>query len=173
VLEINAMTIRVLLLFSLSIAGCQTSGPPENPPSRSRYTGVPVTGSVVKGPGFVGVIFPASSELAPILDPPATSYWTPSESDVSAAEERLVPFLKNSNDPRIPEIVKNLATYKRQYRGVMSNGQKQIVIHFFCDAYQEDWKVEVAVADGGSCFFSIRFSTETQVFSDLEINGVA
>jgi hypothetical protein len=170
------MTLRILLLVSLSMISCRSSGSPDEPQvqARDRRTSSGQSaGLVVNGRGFVGVIFPAESKPAPGLYPPTTSYWTPSQSDVSAAEERLVPFLKNANNPSIPEIVKSLGTYKRQYRGVMSSGKKQIVIHFFCDAYPEDWRVEEIVNDGGSCFFNLRFSTETQVFSDLEINGIA
>jgi hypothetical protein len=129
---------------------------------------------IVEGPGFVGVIFPAEPKPIPgLFYSPTTSYWTPSKSDVLVAEERLVPFLKTSTDPNIPVILKNLETYKRQYRGLMSDGKKQIAIHFFCDAYQEDWRVEEIVMDGGSCFFNVLFSTQTGAFSDLEINGIA
>jgi len=180
----NTMMIRFLLLLSLSITGCQTAEPPNNRQVSAADRGTPSSGqnaapslrkaSLVRGPGFVGVIFPANTKAIPKLYPAGVSYWTPSQSDVFAAEERLIPFLKNSNNPRVPEIVKRLETYKRQYRGIILGGHKQIVIRFFCETLSDDWiSEEMIVDDGGSCFFDLRFSTETKTFSGLQINGFA
>ncbi len=171
------MKTRALLLISIAIAGCQSSRPLDDPrlqdDERGRLGSERSAGLIVKGPGFTGIIFSAKPPPDPRIYPSSTGFWTPSESDVSTAEERLVPFLKNSNNSRIPEIVKRLDKYKRQYRGVVLRGRKQIAIHFFCDSYEEDWKVEEVVADGGSCFFNLHFSIEDKTFSDLEINGFA
>jgi hypothetical protein len=178
------MMIRILLLLSLSITGCQTAGPPDNRQVSAPDRGTPSPAqnadpslrkaSLVKGPGFVGVIFRANTKAIPELYPAGVSYWTPSESDVFAAEHGHIPFLKNSNNPRVPEIVKRLETYKRQYRGIILGGHKQIVIRFFCETNSDDWtSEETIVLDGGSCFFNLRFSTETKTFSGLEINGFA
>jgi hypothetical protein len=102
-----------------------------------------------------------------------TQYWTPSESDVAAAEQRLKLFLKASKDSRVPEILNNIEKYMRQYRGVILSGQKLIIIRFFCSARTQDLvEAESIVLDGGSCFFNLRYSTRTKAFSHLEINGL-
>jgi hypothetical protein len=159
------------------MTSCRSSGSPDErlieARNRTTKSSGPTAGLIVEGQGFVGVIFPAEPKPIPGIYPPTTSYWTPSKSDVLAAEERLVPFLKNSTDPNIPAILKNLETYKRQYRGLMSDGKKQIVIHFFCRTYEQDWHIEEIVNDDGSCYFNVLFSTEMGAFSDLEINGIA
>jgi hypothetical protein len=130
------------------------------------------TPSRIGGAGFVGVIFPANSEEMPGLYPPGASYWTPSESDVIAAEDGLIPFLAKSKDPKAPEILKQIGAYKRQYRGIVLGGRKQIFIRFFCEISSEDWTSrEMVVLDGGSCFFNLRFSPATKTFSNLWING--
>jgi hypothetical protein len=151
------MMIRVLLVLALSITGCQAERP-----------------HIVRGTGFLGVIFPRNVEAPPF--PKSDGYWTPSESDVFAAEEGLKAFLKQSNNDRVPEIVARLDTYKRQYFGIILGGQKQIAIRFLCEgsSIPLNWTKEVDVInDGGSCFFNVRFTTKTKSFSDLQINGMA
>lgn len=176
------MTLRVLLLFSLSLLGCNTAERPNNQlppsqrttPSSDQHDADLRKPVLVKGPEFIGVIFPANAKVMPGLYPPGASYWTPSESDVFEAEERLIPFLKESKNPKVPVILERVGTYKRQYRGVALNGQKQIFIRFFCATSSDDWMSdEIVVLDGGSCFFNLRFSSETKTFSDLWINGEA
>jgi hypothetical protein len=96
------MTMRLLLLLSLSLLGCKTAERPnsQHPPSQQTTpssdhhdAGLPQP-ALVKGPGFLGVILPANAKVMPDLYPPGASYWTPTESDILAAEERLIPFFK-------------------------------------------------------------------------------
>jgi hypothetical protein len=179
------MTFRVLLLLSFSLTACSTGKPPDsssfpNPQhgdltSKQTENGDRPKPVLVKGDGYVGVIFPADSKELPLgLYPKGASYWTPMEADISEAEKNLVPFLEKSKDRSAPEILKRIEMYKRQYRGIVLDGHKQIFINFFCETYSEDWKNEEMIAvDGGSCFFNLRFAIETMTFSDLEINGYA
>jgi hypothetical protein len=137
------MMIRVLLFLSLLITGCHTAGSSDNrqvqAPGRAaasvagNASGSLGKPSIVRGPAFVGVIFPADTKAIPGLYAESMTFWTPSESDVFAAEGELVPFLNSSKDPRVPGIVKRLAAYKRQYRGIIQGGQKQIAIQFMCE----------------------------------------
>lgn len=83
-------------------------------------------------------------------------------------------FLKNTKDVRFADILKTIGTYKRQYRGVISEDHKQIWICFYCEGSSIDWtNPEVRVFDGGTCYFGLRFSIETKTFSHLDINGLA
>lgn len=179
------MTIRDLLLLSPLITWWKPVEPPGNrkvpatrrdtPSSAQNSDSGPVKSALIRGPGFVGVIFPANAQVIQGLYPKGVSYWTPSEAAVLEAEKGLVPFLKGLKDPRIPEIAKGIEKYKRQYRGIILGGQKQISIRFLCEVLpSDDWtRKETIVDDGGSCFFNLRFSTETKTFSHLQINGVA
>ena len=96
------------------------------------------------------------------------------ESDISEVEKSLKPFLEKSKNPKAAEILKRIESYKRQYRGIVLDGHKQIFICFFCETYSDNWmSEELVVNDGGSCFFDLRFSSETKTFSHLWVNGEA
>ena len=131
---------------------------------------------LVSGDGFQGVIFPADTKTPPELQlyPTSATFWTPTESDIDVAERALPTFLKQSRNSHAREVLKQLDSYKRQYRGVVLRGRKQIFIRFFCETSSDSWmKEETVVLDGGSCFFSLRFSPSTKTFSELWINGEA
>ena len=120
-----------------------------------------------------GVIFPADLKAFQDEFPKGVRYWTPSESDVLVAEKELMPFLSHSKDPRVKEILSKINTYKRQYVGVVITGHKFVFMNLFCLTAKYWMQREVVVADGGTCFFNVRFSTETKTFSNLQVNGVA
>jgi len=175
---------RVFLFLSFALTACNTVKPPDSESVRTSQGDKPTSGQnaesdrrksvLVRGDGYVGVIFPADSKELPGLYPTSASYWTPSESDVVAAEKSLIPFLEKSKNPKAPEILKRIETYKRQYRGIVLHGHKQIFIRFFCETPSENWmSEEVVVIDGGSCFFNLQFSTGTKTFSHLWVNGEA
>jgi hypothetical protein len=129
----------------------------------------------IQGPGFAGVIFPADMKAFEGHFPKGTRYWMPLKSDVIAAEHELLPYLRDSKNPQVREILAKIATYKRQYIGIELAGHKQIYMNFFCDADTSDtWKNgQVEVMDGGSCYFNLRFTPDSKNFSRLEINGRA
>lgn len=177
------MTLRVLLLFSFSLTACSTGKSPDRSSfpnlqhgdltSKQTEYGNRPKPVLVKGVGYVGVIFPADSmEILPGLYPNGASYWTPMKADISEAEKNLVAFLEKSQNPGAPEILKRIETYNRQYRGIVLDGHKLVFISFFCEPGPDNWESgEVMVFDGGSCFFRLRFSTETKTFSHLCLNG--
>jgi hypothetical protein len=130
-------------------------------------------GNVINVAGVVGVILPKNARVLRNLYPAGNGYWTPSVRDVLEAEARLELFLKASKQPQIPEILKGIRSYKRQYRG-LEGGQKFLVVRFFCDTPLPDLtEQELVILDGGSCFFNVRYSISTKTFSSLEINGYA
>ena len=127
----------------------------------------------VHATGVDGVIFPADMKAFQTQFPKGVRYWTPSESDVLVAEHELIPFLGRSHDARIREILSKIKTYKRQYVGVVIAGHKYVYFNLFCVAPNYWTRAEVVVLDGGTCFFNVRFSSETKAFSELRLNGVA
>jgi hypothetical protein len=64
--------------------------------------------------------------------------------------------------------------YKRQYLGILENGEQIIYANFFCDATFEEWRQEfVLVNDGGDCFFQVKYNVATGEFYDFSVNGEA
>jgi hypothetical protein len=129
---------------------------------------------LVRGDGFMGVIFPVEKKLYGFGFAPASQSWMPSEDDVRLAEKQLPSFLKESavQSPEGLVIAKHLSSYKRQYAGILTGGQKLIFFNLFCNAFDTDWTQQpVVVEDGGSCFFQVQFSMKTRSFSNLQING--
>lgn len=182
------MHARIVLLVTVScvLVGCNSTEHsqrsqdqrPQTPASKpvENPTATNLRPELVSGAGFQGVIFPADTKTPSELQlyPESATFWTPTESDIDVAERALPTFLKQSRDPRAREVLKQLDSYKRQYRGVILRGRKQIFIRFFCETSSDSWmKEETVVMDGGSCFFSLRFSPTTKAFSELWINGEA
>ena len=103
--------------------------------------------------------------------------WVPTSEEVLALEEQLVPYLaqeRGAFDSLQAPIEERLPTYRRQYWGVLQDGRRLIVANFFCDARHTEWtEREVAVIDGGDCYFRLRYDVETGAFSHLLVNGVA
>jgi|SRR5580700_3265848 len=176
----------MLMTVSCVLAGCNSTEHsqrsqdqrPQTPASQAveNPTATNLRPELVSGAGFQGVIFPADTKTPSELQlyPASVTFWTPTESDIDVAERALPTFLKQSRNSRASEVLKQLDSYKRQYRGVILRGRKQIFIRFFCETSSDSWmKEETVVMDGGSCFFSLRFSPATKAFSELWINGEA
>jgi hypothetical protein len=139
-------------------------------PTSERQTTAPM---LVHTTSSDGVIFPADLKAFQAEFPKGVRYWTPSESDVLVAENELIPFLSRSKDSRVKEILSKIHTYKRQYVGVVIAGHRLVYMNLFCVAGKDWTRREMVVADGGTCFFNVRFSTETKTFSNLQVNGIA
>jgi hypothetical protein len=113
---------------------------------------------------FEGVIFAQEDE----------HHWTPSRAEVLALEERLGPYLQEAVPQDYPGPLKSLSAYKRQYQGIWVKGQQVIAVNFFCEARRVDWQRQIVfVADGGSCYFEVKYDVVTGQFSNLSIHGEA
>jgi hypothetical protein len=160
-------TATLFLVLGLTLGAQQKSSNKPTDPA----------GIMVRGDGFEGVIFPAEMKaLGFYPDGKQTQYWTPSEANIVEAESKLVAFLQQAEVPKFQKekILKNIKTYKRQYVGIVKNGEQDIFINFFCDSGHVEWTRHfVMVDDGGACFFQVTFSTKTKTFSSLMVNGVA
>lgn len=91
------------------------------------------------------------------------------ESLVDSAYQDLVKELAANYSTLHP-----LSDYKRQYVVVInSKGQKEVWIHFFCDA-PEGWrKSEILIQDGGACYLRLWINFTLRKTSKLFDNGVA
>lgn len=125
------------------------------------------------------VIFPAeqSAEYWREMNTQTDEFWTPTAADVAALEADLIPFLQTAEDRHFrpsPPIWERVPEYKRQYMGLVEEGERVIYANFFCDADATNWQEElVFVMDGGDCFFNVKYNTETGEFYDLIVNGEA
>lgn len=103
--------------------------------------------------------------------------WLPTVEDVLALEKQLVTYLPQRQrefDSLQAPIVERLPTYTRQYWGVLENGRRVIAANFVCDAERFDWtEREVAVLDGGDCYFRLQYDVGAGTFSNLLVNGSA
>lgn len=137
--------------------------------------------TLIEVSGVEAVIFAAQNAANQGLDlwfnVPAEDYWTPSEEEVVALEEGLAAYLQEEAGERYPRIWQELPTYKRQYAGVVVEGEREILGVFFCASnvdFFEDWEERVvAVDDGGDCFFELRYNPATDTFHDLSVHGEA
>jgi hypothetical protein len=136
------------------------------------------TNQLIVTDSFEGVIFAGASAeqmgLEAMLGFPETidGYWTPSRDDVLAFEQRLGPYLQQAAPQTYPGALKDLGEYRRQYVGILADGQPVIFATFFCNGYHTDWQNEIVfVLDGGSCYFEVKYDVQTGEFYYLSIHG--
>jgi hypothetical protein len=112
----------------------------------------------------------AARELWASRFPPPAMFWTPEIADVLKLERLLPAYLRRAHKP----VWKRVASYKRQYFGLVKKGRWIVHASFFCDAHGKDWRsLPVIVKDGGDCYFEVEYDPKTGRFSQLAINGGA
>ena len=99
-------------------------------------------------------------------------FWTPTKEQVLKAEEELERFLKEKPPARSPELARKLGRYKRQYVGILVDGQKRIFANFYCTEEPLGCR-PVVYEDGGDCFFEVEYDVKDGKITRLEINGEA
>ena len=125
---------------------------------------------VIKTADFEGVIFGAEMQSFQWVFSQSLTYWTPNKEDIIQAEQIISTHLSQNRS----NIYKKLANYKRQYAGIVINGEKIIYANFFCHTFKKDWiKHEIFVMDGGDCYFRIKVNLEKGECFNLEVNGEA
>jgi hypothetical protein len=140
----------------------------------------PTANQLILTDSFEGVIFAGASakqmDLEGIIGFNETidDYWTPSRDDVLAFEDRLGPYLQEAAPQTGFGALKDLEEYRRQYVGMVVDGQRVIYAVFFCSDHHADWEQEIVfVLDGGSCYFEVKYDVQTGAFYDLSIHGEA
>lgn len=153
--------------------------------------GVPITGmgsenTLIETAEYTGVVFSkaGASEFLPILGRAPTSFWEPSVKDISRAEACIQGFLMSEqDDPALNDyqkedaayIRKNLENYRRQYVGLVIDGEKRIWVNsFFFDGSYPDWQRRpVYVLDGGNHFWQIEYVVDRDECIDFYVHGEA
>jgi hypothetical protein len=103
-----------------------------------------------------------------------SGYWTPSPSQISAAEKSLPELLAKSGHKF------KLSNFRSQYLGVISHGKKIIYVNAFPASLYSDtketvhWQTEaVIICDGGEHFWGVEFDPDDNTFHNLQFNGFA
>ena len=100
----------------------------------------------------------------------AAAYFTPTEAEVAAFERELPAFLAGVGDPTAKAIAGRLATYRRQFVGVVREEGRRILGNYFCDTTMPA-SVPVMVDDGGSCYFNVLYDPSRRTFDRMSVNG--
>jgi hypothetical protein len=180
--EMATIGIGVLL-----VSLCALSTLPAQAESAERFREISLS---VDGFKYHGAIVPADfarKHLDALQLGKADDYWTPSELEIASAELSLRHWLEaasggssgEAHHPEIDRIRANLARYRRQYVGILIDGQREVFINFFPEAENGTdnhayWLDEfVVVFDGGFWFWRIQCGIESSSCHDFLVNGDA
>ena len=173
--------LRMLWLCFLifALVGCSTVS--AFPTATLGPTPAVATNQLIVTDSFEGVIFAGASAKQMDLEAmigffeTIDDYWTPSRDDVLAFEQRLGPYLQQAAPPQTdPSPLSDLNKYRRQYIGILVDGQRVIFANFFCNGHHTDWQHKIVYPiDGGSCYFEVKYDVQTGAFYDLSIHGEA
>jgi hypothetical protein len=101
-----------------------------------------------------------------------SGFWAPAEHQLDDVEARLETFM--SSEPLLASG-STLSGYYRQYTGIVRNEKLYIYGSFFLKAsvarWGSEWSPAPPACDGGSSFWGIVYSLDTQAFQELELNG--
>lgn len=138
-------------------------------------------GPTIHGAGYEGIVMSAGA-------------WTPSAADVREFESRLAGYLAAPDvQPALQgtRIRQELANYKRQYWGIVTGGQRALIVSFLHDSTTLDatagWRTTVvllegddppypvssgiAVSGGGDKYFRLLYDVDSKRFSKLRVNS--
>jgi hypothetical protein len=174
-------------IVALSLIACNGptespsgTGPEKTPMETPEYTessptDTPLTpkspdNTLIETPEYTGVIISehGASEFSYLFDQDLTEFWEPSIDDVSRAEACIRQLLVSiEQNPELDAyqkedatfILENLADYRRQYVGIVVDGEQRIWTNsFFSEESFPDWRrVPVDVDGGGKHFWQIEY----------------
>jgi hypothetical protein len=162
----------------------ETPGITEPSPSDAPVTPKSPENTLVETPEYTGVIFSmdGASEFGFLFDVSSTEFWEPSVDDISRAEECIRQFLASvQQDPNAYQkedaafILENLGKYRRQYVGIVVDGEKHIWINsFFSEESFSNWTRDpVYVLDGGNHFWEIEYVLPKDECIKFHVHGEA
>jgi hypothetical protein len=190
-----AAAIVVLLLVACNGTGTPTSetGPEdsivETPEvTESSPTAAPLTpedpeNTLIETPEYTGVIISenGASEFS-YLFKDSTDFWAPSMDDVARAEACIRQYLESvQQNPNFDAyqqenmafIVENLEQYRRQYVGIVVDGEKRIWCNTFfaVDSFPDWQRVPVDVDGGGNRYWQIEYSLPKDECLNFHVHG--
>jgi hypothetical protein len=124
----------------------------------------------IETPEYTGVIISenGASEFGYLFASASPEFWEASTDDIAGAEECIREFpislqdnqqLDTYQQDNLAFIVENLEEYRRQYLGVVVDGEKRIWVNaFFSDTSFPDWeRFPVDVDGGGRNYWQIEY----------------
>jgi hypothetical protein len=163
-------------VVALSLIAC--SGPRESESGTGREH------TLVQGPDYTGVIFSEKGalEFGYLLDETSAGFWEPSIDDISSAEAcirkhlvslQLNPKLDAHQKENVAFILSNLADYRRQYVGIVVDGEKRIWCNSFLsdDSFPEWQRVPVDVDGGGRNFWQVEYLALKDRCTNFRVHG--
>lgn len=108
---------------------------------------------------------PALMEQCSRSAPAAEAFWTPSETDVTWAEDALGDF----------EAVTNPGQFIRQYVGIELNGMQMMYLNAIhrdvANTLDADFSQAVVICDGGESAWGVLYDYYRGEFTDMQFNG--
>jgi|GEM_PF-5963092 len=156
----------------------------EASPSAAPLTRKSSGNTLIETPEYTGVIFTQNraSEFGFLFDKASTEFWEPSVNDISRAEKCIRELLVSvQQDPNAYQkehaayILENLGEYRRQYVGIVVDGEKRIWTNsFFSEDSFPDWERDpVYVLDGGNHFWQIEYVLPRDECIKFHVHGEA
>ena len=140
--------------------------------------------TLIETPEYTGIIASenGASEFSYLFDQDLTGFWEPSSDDVSKAEQCIRQLLVSiEQNPELDAyqkedavfILENLAGYRRQYVGIIVNGEKRIWTNsFFSEESFPNWRrVPVDVDGGGKHFWQIEYIPLKDECLNFQVHG--
>lgn len=167
-------------------SGMGTVEPASGIGTEESASGTGTENTLIETPEYTGVIISenGASEFSYLFDTASTSFWEPSIDDVARAEERIRQFLVSAQqDPKLDTyqkenaalILRDLETYRRQYVGIVVDGEKRIWCNSFLshDSFPDWLRLPVDVDDGGTSFWQIEYDLLKDECINFYVHGEA
>jgi len=155
-------------------------------PSTTAASPAPISNEnpLIEMPEYTGVVISknGTSEFSYLFDKASTEFWEPSVDDISRAEKCIRRFLESvQEDPKLSAfpkedvalILNNLEQYRRQYVGIVVDGEQRIWCNsFFNDDSFPDWeRVPVDVDGGGNRYWQIEYVLLQGKCTNFHVHG--
>jgi hypothetical protein len=99
--------------------------------------------------------------------------WSLTPKQVSEIRSDLELFVKHRASEQKVELP-SWSHYSFTYQGRMAGDGKFILISAFCTPLPDpDKEIIVVVADGGPCYFNVKYDVQKKRFFELIFNGIA
>lgn len=165
-------------IAALSLIAC--NGP------KTTASGMGPENTLIETSEYTGIIISESgaSEFGYLFSEAPTDFWEPSTDDISRAEKRIRGFLVSVQDSPTSGsyqkedaalILENLGKYRRQYVGIVVDGEKRIWCNaFYSDVSSPNWRrLPVDVDGGGKNFWQIECVLLRDECVNFTVHGVA
>ncbi len=74
-------------------------------------------------------------------------------------------------EPRSKAIAPRLASYHRQYFGIIRGAKRHVLVNGFCQAEERIREQTIMVKDGGDCFFQALYDVTAKRYEWVRVNG--